>query len=79
MKTRCIGLDALSDLFSCILRLCVSVIFGKKKKYDYKNLKVKFKKINLTKQIFKMLFSPELKCCNRGYNSVFESTKIWII
>lgn len=41
-----------------------------------KNLIVKFKKFNLTKQIFKMLFAPELIFCNRGYNSVFESTKI---
>jgi len=79
LKTRFVGLGAISDLFSFILQL--GVISDNKISMIAKNLRDEFKDFNLTKlpgqnNTFKIMFTPELKCCNRGYNSIFENTKI---
>jgi len=74
LKTRCVFLGAISDLFSFILRL--GVLSDKQISTIAKNLRNEFKDFNPTKlagqnETFKILFASDPKCCNRVYNSAF--------
>lgn len=79
LKTRCVGLGPINYLFGFILRL--SVISDNKISMIAKHLRDEFKDFDPTKldgqnETYKILFAPDPKCCNRGYNSALESTKI---